>query len=61
VGAREAAAASDPPRNPERFRSRGLLRQRLTSPVVDQAGIFPDLANPTFQDNTDQTSHRFTA
>jgi NAD(P)-dependent dehydrogenase (short-subunit alcohol dehydrogenase family) len=31
----------------------------VTGPVVDQADIFPDVANPTFQDNANQAIHRF--
>jgi hypothetical protein len=33
----------------------------VTGPVVDQAGIFPDLANPQFQDHASQAIHRFIA
>ena len=33
----------------------------VTGPVVDQAGIFPDLRNATFQDNANQAIHRFIA
>jgi NAD(P)-dependent dehydrogenase (short-subunit alcohol dehydrogenase family) len=31
----------------------------LTGPLVDQAGIFPDLANPSFQDHANEAIHRF--
>lgn len=31
----------------------------ITGPVSDQAGIFPDLANPSYQNNADQAIHRF--
>jgi NAD(P)-dependent dehydrogenase (short-subunit alcohol dehydrogenase family) len=31
----------------------------VTGPVVDQADIFPDLRNPSFQDNANQAIHRF--
>jgi NAD(P)-dependent dehydrogenase (short-subunit alcohol dehydrogenase family) len=31
----------------------------ITGPVVDQADIFPDLRNATFQDNAHQAIHRF--
>jgi hypothetical protein len=31
----------------------------ITGPVVDQADIFPDLANPSFQDNANEAIHRF--
>jgi NAD(P)-dependent dehydrogenase (short-subunit alcohol dehydrogenase family) len=31
----------------------------LKGPVVDQAEIFPDLANPSFQDNANEAIHRF--
>jgi NAD(P)-dependent dehydrogenase (short-subunit alcohol dehydrogenase family) len=31
----------------------------LTGPLVDQADIFPDLANPLFQDNANEAIHRF--
>jgi NAD(P)-dependent dehydrogenase (short-subunit alcohol dehydrogenase family) len=31
----------------------------VTGPVVDQAGIFPDLGHVTFQDNASQAIHRF--
>ena len=32
---------------------------KLKGPVVDQADIFPDLANPTFQDHANEAIHRF--
>ena len=31
----------------------------ITGPVVDQADIFPDLRNPSFQHNANQAIHRF--
>jgi hypothetical protein len=31
----------------------------LTGPVVDQATIVSDFANPAFQDNADEAIHRF--
>src|SRR5271154_6503870 len=31
----------------------------IPGPVVDQADIFPDLANPSFQDNANEAIHRF--
>jgi len=31
----------------------------LTGPLVDQADIFPDLANTTFQDHANEAIHRF--
>jgi NAD(P)-dependent dehydrogenase (short-subunit alcohol dehydrogenase family) len=31
----------------------------LTGPLVDQADIFPDLANPSFQDRANEAIHRF--
>jgi len=31
----------------------------LTGPVVDQSGIVPELANPTYQDNASEAVHRF--
>ena len=31
----------------------------MTGPLVDQADIFPDLANPSFQDHANQAIHRF--
>ena len=31
----------------------------LTGPLVDQADIFPDLANPSFQDHANEAIHRF--
>jgi NAD(P)-dependent dehydrogenase (short-subunit alcohol dehydrogenase family) len=31
----------------------------ITGPLVDQADIFPDLANPSFQDNANEAIHRF--
>ena len=34
---------------------------KLKGPMVDQATIFPDLANPTFQDNANAAIHRFLA
>ena len=34
---------------------------KLTGPLVDQADIFPDLANPSFQDHADEAIHRFIA
>lgn len=32
---------------------------KLTGPVVDQSQIFPDLANPSFQDHANEAIHRF--
>ncbi len=32
---------------------------KLTGPMVDQAEIFPDLANPTYQDRANEAIHRF--
>jgi hypothetical protein len=32
---------------------------KLSGPLVDQATIFPDLANPSFQDNANEAIHRF--
>jgi len=32
---------------------------KMKGPVVDQADIFPDLANPTFQDHANEAIHRF--
>lgn len=32
---------------------------KLTGPLTDQAAIFPDLADPTFQDHADEAIHRF--
>lgn len=32
---------------------------KLSGPVVDQASIFPDLANRSFQDNANEAIHRF--
>ncbi len=32
---------------------------KLKGPLVDQADIFPDLANPTFQDHANEAIHRF--
>jgi hypothetical protein len=29
--------------------------------LVDQTGIFPDLADPTFQDHANEAIHRFIA
>ena len=31
----------------------------MTGPLVDQADIFPDLANPSFQDHGNEAIHRF--
>ncbi|CAN5323700.1 hypothetical protein BH11ACT4_BH11ACT4_17590 [soil metagenome] len=31
----------------------------ITGPLVNQADIFPDLANPTFQDHANEAIHRF--
>ncbi len=31
----------------------------LTGPVIDQSSIFPDLKNQTFQDNANESIHRF--
>ena len=33
---------------------------KLKGPLVDQADIFPDLANPSFQDHANEAIHRFT-
>jgi len=32
---------------------------KLKGPLVDQADIFPDLANPLFQDHANEAIHRF--
>ena len=32
---------------------------KLKGPLVDQAGIFPDLDNPSFQNNANEAIHRF--
>lgn len=32
---------------------------KLKGPLVNQADIFPDLANPSFQDNSNEAIHRF--
>src|ERR1017187_6723479 len=32
---------------------------KLTGPLVDQADIFPDLANPSFQDHANEAIHHF--
>ncbi len=32
---------------------------KLKGPMVDQTEIFPDLANPSFQDNANEAIHRF--
>ena len=32
---------------------------KLTGPLVNQADILPDLANPSFQDNANEAIHRF--
>jgi NAD(P)-dependent dehydrogenase (short-subunit alcohol dehydrogenase family) len=32
---------------------------KLNGPLVDQTGIFPDLANAAFQDNANEAIHRF--
>jgi len=32
---------------------------KLKGPLVDQADIFPDLANPSFQDHANEAIHRF--
>ncbi len=34
---------------------------KLKGALVDQAGIFPDLANPSFQDHANEAIHRFIA
>lgn len=34
---------------------------KLKGPMVDQADILPDLANPVFQDNANEAIHRFIA
>ena len=31
----------------------------LSGPMVDQTGIFPDLANPAYQDHASEAAHRF--
>ncbi|MEM9326870.1 MAG: SDR family NAD(P)-dependent oxidoreductase [Bacteroidota bacterium] len=31
----------------------------LTGPIVEQTAIFPDLANPTYQDNANEAIHQF--
>jgi NAD(P)-dependent dehydrogenase (short-subunit alcohol dehydrogenase family) len=37
----------------------GSETDKLIGPVIDQSKIFPDLANPTYQDNADAAVHRF--
>jgi NAD(P)-dependent dehydrogenase (short-subunit alcohol dehydrogenase family) len=32
---------------------------KLTGPIVDQSTIFPDLANPAYQDHANEAIHRF--
>jgi hypothetical protein len=32
---------------------------KVTGPLVNQADIFPDLANPSFQDHANEAIHRF--
>jgi hypothetical protein len=32
---------------------------KMKGPLVDQADIFPDLANPSFQDHANEAIHRF--
>jgi hypothetical protein len=32
---------------------------KLKGPLVDQTDIFPDLANPSFQDHANEAIHRF--
>ena len=38
------------------YASRG---NKLSGPLVNQAEIFPDLANPSFQDHANEAIHRF--
>ena len=33
--------------------------KKLTGPVVDQSEIFPDLANPSFQEHADEAIHKY--
>ena len=33
--------------------------KKLTGPVLDQSQIFPDLANASFLQNTDEAVHKF--
>lgn len=33
--------------------------KKLTGPILDQSQIFPDLANPAYQQNADEAIHRF--
>ena len=37
----------------------GSKAKVLTGPLIDQATIFPDLENRTFQDNANEAIHRF--
>ena len=37
----------------------GSPNKKVTGPLVNQAEIFPDLANPTFQDHANEAIHRF--
>jgi NAD(P)-dependent dehydrogenase (short-subunit alcohol dehydrogenase family) len=55
--ARLTAAVTDPIFDGGRFY--GSRARTLTGPLVDQATIFGDLANPRFQDNADAAIHRF--
>lgn len=54
---RLTAAVTDPTFDGGRFY--GSRERTLTGPVVDQATIFSDLAEHTFQDNADAAIHRF--
>ena len=48
--------------NDENFKS-GVFyaskAKRLVGPVIDQSSIFPDLKNPSYQDNANAAIHRF--
>ncbi len=35
------------------------VANKLTGPLVEQASIFPDLANPSFQEHANEAIHRF--
>ena len=49
--------------SPTRHLSSGVFyasaANKLKGPLVDQADIFPDLANPSFQDHANEAIHRF--
>jgi hypothetical protein len=55
--ARLAEGVTNPTYASGRFYASGA--KTVSGPIIDQAEIFPDLANQQFQDNANEAVHRF--